>query len=206
MAKLAALHEDRLVSSASQSCCSTFPLGWQWRVLWSSLLHCVRLGPSKSSQGSRGHGKVLARSVHMASSQVSHQLCTPSGRSEAVHDSLSPAEKLVLPSLRVKAAQATWWKMLSLPVLYLGYLSRFIDPPSLLNVGNSCIHLKKRLLWPLLPSYSPLWKPKGCEGSLCSGNRYCYCRKNLIHMNAHSLKVKFVWTTPPEDSCLLQGK
>lgn len=43
------------------------------------------------------------------------------------------------------------------------------------------MHFIKRLLWPLLPSYSLLWKPKGHEGSLCSGKRYCYYRKNSSH-------------------------
>lgn len=43
------------------------------------------------------------------------------------------------------------------------------------------MHFIERLLWPLLPSYSLLWKPKGHEGSLCSGKRYCYCRKNSSH-------------------------
>lgn len=29
---------------------------------------------------------------------------------------------------------------------------------------------------------------------------------HLIHMNAGSLRVKFLWTTPLKDSCLLKGK
>lgn len=65
--------QGRLGSSGSQSCYSTFPLGWQWRVLWSSLLHCVRLAPHKTSQENREQSSAQVSSHGFLTSVV----CVP---------------------------------------------------------------------------------------------------------------------------------